>query len=192
MMPALLGVYGGISIIGWLLSSLGAIFIAILFSRLSKLVPAAQGGPYAYTLRGLGKFPAFLVAWGYWISIWTTNAALAVAFASYLSVLIPILSENLFLSIAMALAVIWGLTWFNSLGVEKVGKMSLITTILKVIPIIGVGIWGIFLIDFSYFEPFNVSESSNWKAIVATTTLTFFSYLGIESATIPAESIENP
>lgn len=39
MMPALLAPYGGISMVGWLLSSLGAIIVAILFSRLSKLKP---------------------------------------------------------------------------------------------------------------------------------------------------------
>lgn len=62
MMPAVLGPYGGISLLGWLASTIGAIFIAILFSRLSKLVPDLQGGPYIYTRKGMGEFPAFLVA----------------------------------------------------------------------------------------------------------------------------------
>ncbi|HBZ38817.1 MAG TPA: amino acid permease, partial [Balneola sp.] len=103
LMPALLAVYGGISIIGWLVSTIGAILIAVLFSRLSRILPGLQGGPYAYTKKGMGEFPGFLVAWGYWISVWTTNAALAVAFVGYLSVFIPVLSENTVYAAAMAL-----------------------------------------------------------------------------------------
>ena len=76
MLPAALAMYGGISLVGWLISSLGAFFLALVFSWLSRMVPVATGGPYAYTREGFGEFPAFLVAWGYWISIWCTNAGI--------------------------------------------------------------------------------------------------------------------
>lgn len=192
LMPALLAAYGGISIIGWLVSTVGAILLAVLFSRLSRLVPGQQGGPYAYTNKGMGEFPAFLVAWGYWISVWTTNAALAVAFVGYLSVFIPILSENTIYAAAMALFVIWLLSWFNTRGIKLVGEMSLITTILKLVPLIVISIFGLFFINFDHFIPVNLSAESNLSAIAITTALTFFSFLGIESATIPAENVENP
>ncbi len=192
MMPALLAVYGGISVIGWLVSSAGAILIAVLFSRLSRLVPGLQGGPYAYTQKGMGDFPAFLVAWGYWISVWTTNAALAVAFVGYLSVFIPILSNEVIYSIAVALFVIWFLTWFNTLNIRNVGKLSLVTAILKLAPLLIISIMGLFFIEPEYFQPLNLSSKSDFSAIAMTTALTFFSFLGIESATIPAENVANP
>jgi APA family basic amino acid/polyamine antiporter len=192
MIPALLAAYGGISIAGWLLSSLGAILVAILFSRLSKLMPGIQGGPYAYSREGMGELAGFLVAWGYWISIWTTNAALAVAFVSYLSAIVPVLGSEVYYSVGGALAVIWGLSWYNTLGVSKVGSLALVTTVLKIIPLVLVGVVGLFYIDLDHFMPLNLSEESNWSAIMATTALTFFSYLGIESATIPGEKIKDP
>nr|HPM32930.1 amino acid permease [Chryseolinea sp.] len=80
MLPAALSSFGSISLIGWLVSGFGAICLALMYSWLSQLMPIANGGPYAYTHKGLGDFAAFLVAWGYWISIWCTNAAIAVAF----------------------------------------------------------------------------------------------------------------
>ena len=52
LLPAALASYGGISMLGWILSGVGAISIAILFSRLSRKF-SATGGPYAYTRRGL-------------------------------------------------------------------------------------------------------------------------------------------
>lgn len=192
MMPALLAAYGGISIIGWLVSSTGAILLAILFSRLSKLLPSVQGGPYAYTQQGMGDFPAFLVAWGYWISVWTTNAALSVAFVGYLSVLIPILNDHVIYSIGMALLAIWFLTWFNTRSIKNIGKMSLITTVLKLAPLALISIVGLFFINPDYFTPLNLSTETNLTAIAITTALTFFSFLGIESATIPAENIAHP
>ena len=166
--------------------------IAALFSQLSKLVPGKQGGPYAYTFKGIGEFPAFLVAWGYWISIWTTNAGLAVAFVSYLVVVIPFLKLNIAYSVIMAIVVLWLLSWYNTLGIKKVGRMALITTVLKIIPLLLIGIWGLFFINWDYFHPLNLSSESNLMAILMTITLTFFSFLGIESATIPAENVQDP
>ena len=93
LLPASLAVYGGISIFGWIVSSIGALLLAKVFSTLSKNFPKA-GGPYAYTRMGFGDFPAFLVAWGYWISICATNAAITVALLSYLTVFFPALSGN--------------------------------------------------------------------------------------------------
>jgi APA family basic amino acid/polyamine antiporter len=45
LLPASLAAYGGIGIFGWLLTSLGALLLALMFSRLSRMVPRA-GGPY--------------------------------------------------------------------------------------------------------------------------------------------------
>ncbi len=84
LLPASLGPFGAVSIVGWLVSAAGATLIALVFARLSRIV-RKSGGPYTFTREGFGDFPGFLVAWGYWISIWTTNAAIAVAFVSYLS-----------------------------------------------------------------------------------------------------------
>src|SRR5690349_21021460 len=75
LLPASLASFGGVSLIGWVISATGALCLAVVFARLARIDPAA-GGPYAYTRRAYGDFPAFLVAWGYWISVWSANAAL--------------------------------------------------------------------------------------------------------------------
>ena len=78
LLPAALASYGSISLVGWLFTSGGALVLALMFSRLSRAIPA-NGGPYAYSRAGLGDFAAFWVAWGYWISLLCGNAAIAVA-----------------------------------------------------------------------------------------------------------------
>src|SRR5688572_25907340 len=99
MLPATLAGYGGISLVGWVVSSIGAMSLALVFGWLSKLRPNATGGPYAYVRDGMGDFAGYLVAWGYWISVWATNAAIAVAFVSYLGEFIPAISQNTYVGI---------------------------------------------------------------------------------------------
>jgi len=191
MMPATLAGFGGISLIGWVCSAIGAFLIAKVFAHLSKLLPAADGGPFAYSQKGLGDFAGFLVAFGYLVSVWCTNAAITVSFVSAMSTFIPALASNSVLAILTGLATIWFLTWINSLGIVTSGVVQLITTILKIVPIVLIGLVGLFYIHWENFLPFNSSGTSTIAAITATTTLTFFAFLGIECATIPSGSVAN-
>jgi APA family basic amino acid/polyamine antiporter len=192
LMPTTLASFGGISVVGWVCSALGAFLLAKVFANLSKIMPIADGGPYAYSRRGLGDFAGFLVAWGYLVSVCCANAAIAVSFVSALSTFIPALATHSQLAIATGFAVIWLLTWINSLGILTSGKVQLVMTILKIIPILAIGIVGLFFIHIQNFIPFNNSGTSTLAAITATTTFTFYAFLGIECATIPSGSVVNP
>ncbi len=192
MMPAALAAYGGISLLGWVFSTIGAILLARVFSNLSKLMPQANGGPYAYSRRGLGDFAGFLVAWGYLVSIWCTNAAIAVSLVSALSTFFPALATNSLLAVITGLCSIWLLTWVNTRGIVTSGKLQLVTTILKILPLIAVAAGGLFFIHWNNFLPFNAGGKSDFAAISATTTYTFFAFLGLECATIPSGSVTNP
>jgi basic amino acid/polyamine antiporter, APA family len=192
MLPATLSSFGSISLIGWLVSGAGAICLALVYSWLSQLMPIANGGPYAYTREGLGDFAAFLVAWGYWISIWCTNAAIAVAYLSYLTVFVPELGTNSYLAVGVGLASIWFLTWINTLGIREAGIVQVITTILKIAPLVLVTVGGCFYIHTENYLPFNSSGSSNISAITSAATLTLFAFMGLECATIPSGQVENP
>jgi APA family basic amino acid/polyamine antiporter len=192
LLPATLAAYGGISLLGWIGSSIGAIFLALLFSHLSKIITNSVGGPYAFTRVGLGDFAAYLVAWGYWFSIWCTNAAIAVTFVSYLTVFFPILATNKILSVMTGISAVWLLTWVNVQGVKEAGRVQLVTTILKLTPLVLIAVVGLFYIKLENFTPFNVSAESDFNAVAATATLTLFAYLGLECATIPSADIREP
>nr|AWJ66100.1 lysinecadaverine antiporter membrane protein [uncultured bacterium] len=192
MMPSALASYGGISILGWLASSVGALLLAKVFSKLSMMVKEKTGGPYAFAKIGFGDYIGFLVAWGYWISIWVANAAIAIAFVSALTVLFPFLEESAVTAVLLGLGAIWFLTWFNSRGVQNSGKMQLVTTLLKLVPILVIIAGGFFFFDIDNFIPFNASQETNMGAIAITGALTLFAFVGFESATIPADNVEDP
>ena len=191
LLPATLAAYGGISIVGWIISALGGLVVAKVFGELARRFPRT-GGLYTFSKEGFGDFPGFLVAWGYWISICSTNAAITVTMLSYLSLFFPILNTSPITAILTGLTAIWGLTYINSQGIKQAGWVQLITTILKLIPLILIALFGIFLIEIDHFQPFNLSQKSSFSAITTTATLTLFAFSGIESATIPADNIKNP
>jgi len=191
LLPASLAPYGGISILGWLFTAAGAMLIALVFARLSGKMPKA-GGLYAYTKAGFGDLAGFLIAWGYWISIWCGNAAIATAFAGYAGVFIPPISKDPLLAAVTAAGAIWLLSWVNAMGVRNAGIVQLVTTVLKLLPLLAVGTLGIFFFDRHNFIPFNPSGQSVFSAITATAALTLWGFLGLESATIPADDVINP
>ena len=192
LLPAALASFGGISLVGWIVSAVGALLIAYMFSGISKLLPGMDSGPYSYSRRGFGDFIGFLMAWGYTISTWCTNAAIAVAFVGALSTFFPALAVNPLLAVLTGLSAIWLLTWVNTSGIRASGEMQLVTTILKLIPLIAVAFIGIFFIHHSYFIPFNRTGTSSLKAIMDSAAITFFAFLGVECATVPAASIKEP
>ena len=191
MLPASMATIGSISLLGWVLSGAGAILVAIVFSRLSKLVPKT-GGPYIYPREGFGDFVGFLSGWGYWLSVLLTNASIAFAFTGYLLVFLPAFSTSQTAMVLIPVLTIWLLTYLNSRGVRTGGVVQLGTTILKIVPLVTVTIAGFFFFDSNNFEPFNATGSSDLAAIGTSITLTLFAFLGIESATIPAGNIKNP
>jgi len=192
LMPAALASYGSISLLGWFFSAIGSFFLAKVFSHLSKLMPNVTGGPYAYTRSGLGDFAGFLVAWGYWISVSCANAAITISLVSALSTFFPVLAGSAVASVMTGLTAIWLLTWINTRGVLVSGKLQVVTTVLKLLPLLIIAIGGLFFIKIENFMPFNSSGTSIWQAINATATFTMFAFVGIESASIPAGNIKNP
>ena len=191
MLPASLAAFGSISILAWLFTGAGAILLAVVFFRLSRRSPGV-GGPYAFGREVFGDFIGFVVAWGYWISIWSGNAAIAVALVSYLSVFWPALDSNALLAISVALGSIWFLTIINSIGIRQAGWAQVVTTILKLIPLLVIAALGLFFFDISNLKPLVRSTTTPFSAVTAAATLTLFAFMGLESATVPADNIENP
>jgi APA family basic amino acid/polyamine antiporter len=192
LMPAAMASFGSIGLLGWVFSAIGSFFLAKVFSNLSKLLPHATGGPYAYTRNGLGDFAGFLVAWGYYLAVSCANAAITISFVSAMSTFFPVLASSSVIAISTGLCTIWLLTYINTRGVVTGGKVQLVTTILKVAPLVLVAIGGLFFIQAKNFIPFNGSNTTVYGALMATATMTMFAFIGIESATVPAGSVANP
>ena len=141
LLPASLAPYGFNALIGWGITVVGMTVLARVFSRLARQFPQADG-PYAYMRSTLGEWPAFIALWCYWISCWITNSALAVGVVGYLGNAIPSLASVP--PLVMAMSLLWLFVGCNLLGARTGGRVQVVTTALKLLPmlvVISLGVW---------------------------------------------------
>lgn len=191
LLPASLASFGSIGLVAWVFTAVGAIFLALVFAQLSRMIPKT-GGPYAYCRKGFGDCIGFLVAYNYWIAVWVGNAAIVVACVGYLGVFWPELAHNNVLALVVSLIILWSITLVNISGIRKAGVLQLLTTIFKILPLLAVAVVGVFFIHPHNFTPFNVSGLPTFSALTAAASVTLWSFIGLESATVPADAVADP
>lgn len=190
LLPASLAPYGGASFLGWVVTAGGSMAIGLVFARLARRMPAA-GGPYAYTREAFGDFAGFLVGWGYWISSWSAVAAIAVAMVGYLGALVPAATASPVAAAASAIVAIVLLTAVNVAGVRQAGIVQLATTVIKILPLLAVALFGLSRFEVSHFQPFNPTGGSLFAAVQGCLALTLWAFLGLEAATVPAGDVRD-
>ncbi|HEY2397164.1 MAG TPA: amino acid permease [Rudaea sp.] len=192
LLPASLAPYGLNSMVAWGLTATGAMILAVIFAALGRAFPNACG-PYDYTRIAFGELAGFVVAWGYWISIWCGNAAIASGAIGYLGSLFPALGEQPTSAIA-TVAMVWILTGVNALGARTAGSVQVVTTVLKLVPllvIVGLGIW-LFAAHDPALTVANAPTTFSLDGITAAAALTLWALVGLESATIPGGKVHDP
>ena len=192
LLPASLAQLGSVSLYSWVLTTVGSLVLALVFARMSLLIPKT-GGPYAYAKAGFGSFIGFQTAYHYWAALWFGNAAIALALIGYLRVFFPILNSSEATTVG-AIAFVWVLTLVNIIGIGRAGFLQLLTTIVKLIPLVLIILfgWAYFHLDYLKQPYFNLSNTSDWVAISHGASLTLWAFIGLEAATVPSGSVENP
>ena len=178
------------AILAWIITSVGSLLIALSFASLGTAMPRT-GGPIVYTRAAFGDFAGFLIAWTYWIGAWVGNAAIITAFMLYFTYFVPAATSPI-IAFLVTSGVLWFFTIINILGVKGAGRVSVITTILKV------GALVVFVIIAAmHFNPAMLSTVSSPKVegmstLPAAIAIALWAFVGIESATVPAGEIKNP
>ncbi len=191
LLPAALAPYGAASLLGWGIALAGALLLAATFARLAVQWPHT-GGPYAYARRGFGDRAGFAIAWSYWVSIWSGMAAIAVAFAGSLGALFPALTATPLRAALCALAALWACTLVNLAGLREAGRMQVLLTALKLLPLLLFGLVALWWLDPGRYVPFNPSGQPLPQVANTTVILTMWALCGLEVATVPAGAIRDP
>lgn len=190
MLPASLASFGGYSIIGWITSSIGAIALALVFAGLCKRFPKT-GGPHVYIEKFFGKHVSFFAGWTYWVVSWVSSTAVIVAAIGYLS---PLLGEQdplVYLALEILLLLFIGT--LNLFGVSAAGRAETVFTILKFLPLFIIPLAAIWQFDSNNFEISSEIASQRMSSSIAQAALlTLWGFIGLESATTPAGSVDKP
>ena len=188
MLPVSLAPLGANALAGWVISAAGALCIGFALARLSRL---GGDGIQANVERELGRTPAFLAAWSFWVSSWVAQAAVAIAGASALSWMSPAFAGTGFV-IPVAVGSVVMFTAINALGARASGVASIVTVAIKLLPLVAVIL---ILVTRGFgpapYEPMAPSPftTANLATAVA---LTFFALTGFENATTPVNKVINP
>ncbi len=191
LVPATLGAIGSISLIGWLLATVGAFATAAVFADLGRISRSLEG-MVGFAKDGLGGFAGFAVGLSYWMSYWVAAVAIAVAAAGYLAVLFPVLAGPAPLAVAAA-GVIWLFTLANLTGANMVARLSAVSLAAGLAPVLGVAALGWFWFDPGVFAAsWNVSGRSAFGAVQASMIPAFWAFTGLESAAVAAAVVRDP
>ncbi len=193
LLPSSLAGFGWNATLAWLLTIAGTMALAFVLAKLAHALPQ-EGGPYAYVQTAFGPAFGFAVAWSYWLSTVGGNAAIATGSVSYLSVIFPIIGQAHALPPLITLAAIWSLTLLNCAGARATGGFQAATTVLKLLPLAAILIVAGIALGHrgpSLLLPFHWSNI-HFTGVTSAATLTLWALLGFESATVPADKVNDP
>ena len=191
MMPTILAPYGMLGFFGWLIAGLGSILVALTMAQLVIRMPKT-GGPYVYVNEALGSFSGFIIAWTYWIACISAIAGISIAFVGYLGFFIPKISDSPILSLIASLLLVWAVVLLNIKSIENSSRFQLISTLLKLLPLLLIIFLGASNLTVSNLPEFNPTNLHPITLLGTVTTLVMWSFIGIETATVPADNVINP
>ena len=182
LLPTTLAPYGYNLVIAFLLTGFGTMCLAYAMARLAAVIP---GGPFAYITQAFGETAAFVTLWSYVISQITGVAAVSVAAAGALGHVFPAVASGPGL-IAVALGSIASLLVVNLGGARSAGVLQVVTTLIKIIPLIAVVLF--VAMRFGNGQPLEPLEPTPIaiSAITIAGALMLFSLTGFESAVVTA------
>jgi APA family basic amino acid/polyamine antiporter len=108
---------------------------------------------------------------------------------------VPWISATPGASIGVTLGFIWLFTIINMLGARESGGVQVITTILKLLPLLAVIVLGLILLGQGRMVDANAGVPAvafNWDAVNASAILTLWAFLGLESAAVASEKFRDP
>ena len=191
LLPATLAPLGWNQAIGWIITLGGALCLALVFARLSAQIPRA-GGPYAYADAAFGPLAGYVAAWSYWVMTWVGNGAIAIAVVSNLSLIFPTIGQVQGLPAVLAVGFVWLLTLVNLSGVRAAGQVQQVTTVLKVVPLIALILLALWFAASGAPHAPDPGVPLTSGNIATAAGLTFWGFLGLESATVPADKVKDP
>jgi amino acid transporter len=188
-LPAIVGIeLGAFAIFGYLFCGIMLAAIMLCYAEIGSRI-TTTGGSYAYVEAAFGEFAGFIISWILFFG-WSilSDAALMNIVADSLAVIFPVFSDpwlrGLFFFLMLGFMVV-----VNILGAKQGVAVVKLITIIKLLPLFGIIIFG--------FGKIN-SASLHWehlptvKTFGNTALILFFAFAGFESALGVSGEIKNP
>ena len=192
VLPAQLAPFGWTGLVAWGFAIPGALLLAYILSRLAAARPDATGA-VAIVGEALGPLPGLLVGWSYWVGICSANAILALTAVRYGASFAPALTASPLAAALGATTLIWAVTALNLGGAKSAGRFQVLTTLLKLLPLVAVVI---ILAGLAFAQNGQFTAVSHppfvARDLSTAMTLCFSALIGFEAASLAAERLRDP
>ena len=191
MLPSSLAPYGIFGLFGYLISGCGALSLCFVFASLCKRLPYT-GGPHVYVQHAFGSIAGFFSGWTYWVISWVSTTTVIITCVGCLSPFFVNCGKEFYLLLEIILLV--AITLLNLRGVKIAGNAELLLTLLKFVSLIVLPVIALFYFDRQNLlidQKITLSQS-NVNILSKVILLTLWGFIGVETATAPAESVSNP
>jgi putrescine:ornithine antiporter len=150
------------------------------------------GGMGGYSEYAFGRLGHFMANYSYAVSIVIANVAIAISAVGYgagfLGTTLTPIQTCLY-----TIALLWIGAILNFSGTRQSGTRSTITIWGAILPVLGISIIGWFWFDPSlWLSAWNPNEIALGDAVGNSIALTLWSFLGLESAAVNMDAVENP
>jgi arginine:ornithine antiporter / lysine permease len=130
------GAGAGAILIGWGITGVGMLSLALLYQSLALRRPELNNGVYAYARAAAGDYVGFNSAWGYWVSAWIGNVGYLVAAFGALGYFYPAFGEgNTTAAVLGASIVLWVVHALVLRGIQGAAVLNAVVTLAKVAPL---------------------------------------------------------
>ena len=131
------GAGAGAILIGWLITGVGMLTLALVYQSLAMRKPDLNNGVYAYARATAGEYVGFNAAWGYWVSAWIGNVGYLVAAFGALGYFFPVFGDgNTAAAVAGASLLLWVVHALVLRGIQGAAMLNAVATLAKVVPLL--------------------------------------------------------
>jgi amino acid transporter len=168
-----------------------ALLIAPVILCFAQLASAFRGtgGPILYVGSAFGPFAGFQAGWGYYVARLT-------AFAANLNLLVTSIgwfwpdASGPAVRLALLALTCAGMTWVNVVGAQAAMRSLGALTVLKLLPLVGLALFGAFELDRGVFAAAVAPPDAG--DLGAAILLAIYAYVGFESSLVPAGEARDP
>ncbi|MBC8485345.1 MAG: amino acid permease [Bacteroidetes bacterium] len=188
-LPQQLAFTGSISLISFILVTIGALFLTLVYVQAGKRFEDPSPTALAtYVNPILGAKSGFFYVYGNLIS----NVSILIAGLGYLVMFLPQLQHPVILGVTV-IVLIWVFVGLSLRGVGIIMKIVSITVTMLLLSVITTSVAGWFDFDPSQFSNnWNVSGKSSGTAIMSGFAILIFAFVGVESVATNSGHIRNP
>jgi arginine:ornithine antiporter / lysine permease len=180
-------------LIGWLITGVGILFLALAMLLLTRLKPELDGGIFTYARAGFGELLGFCSAWGYWLCAVIANVSYLVIVFSALSFFtdtperVVFGDGNTWQAMLGASVLLWMVHFLVLRGVQTAASINLLATLGKLVPLLLFVVLAVAAFNYDQFH-FDFSGLALgkplWEQVKQTMLITLWVFIGVEGAVV--------